>query len=104
MSAIAKKVKKGSLADIAGIVPGDKIEYINGKEVKDYLDYMYLSANEKVEIALADRTVVIENQDFAPLGIEFETLLIDKPKSCLNKCVFCFIDQLPPNMRESCYF
>ena len=104
MSAIAKKVKKGSLADIAGIVPGDKIEYINGKEVVDYLDYMYLTANEKVEITLSDRTIVIENEDFAPLGIEFDTLLIDKPKSCLNKCVFCFIDQLPPNMRESCYF
>ena len=50
------------------------------------------------------RNIIILNPDYEPLGIEFETLLIDKPKSCLNKCVFCFIDQLPPNMRESCYF
>ena len=59
MSAIAKKVKKGSLADLAGIVPGDKIEYINGKEVVDYLDYMYLTANDKIEISLEDRKVTI---------------------------------------------
>ncbi len=104
MSAVIAKVKRGSLAHNAGLVSGDIIEYINGKEVIDYLDYMYLSMNETVNIQLSDRTVSITNEDYEPLGIEFDTLLIDKPKSCLNKCVFCFIDQLPPNMRESCYF
>ncbi len=104
MSALISKVKAGSLAEKAGIKPGEIIEYINGKEVIDYLDYMYLSMNERVEIKLLNKTVVIDNDNFEPLGIEFETLLIDKMKSCLNKCVFCFIDQLPPNMRESCYF
>ncbi len=104
MSALIAKVKDGSLAQKAGITAGDTIEYINGREVIDYLDYMYLSMSETVEIKLSNRCVKISNGDFEPLGIEFETLLIDKPKSCLNKCVFCFIDQLPPNMRESCKF
>ena len=105
MSAVISKIYPKSLAERAGLKSGDEIEYINGKEVIDYLDYMYLSANEEIEIALSDgRNIIILNPDYEPLGIEFETLLIDKPKSCLNKCVFCFIDQLPPNMRESCYF
>lgn len=104
MSALIAKVKDGSLAQKAGITAGDTIEYINGREVIDYLDYMYLSMSETVEIKLSNRCVKISNGDFEPLGIEFETLLIDKPKSCLNKCVFCFIDQLPPDMRESCKF
>jgi len=105
MAAKISKVTPMSLADAAGIKAGDEIEYINGKTIKDYLDYMYFSANDKIEILLSGgRMIKIENPDYEPLGIEFETLLIDKPKSCLNKCVFCFIDQLPHNMRESCYF
>ncbi len=104
MSAVIHSVEKGSLAYKHKIKPGDIIEKINGRDVVDYLDYMYLSCNEEVEIQLSDRTVTIINEDFEPLGIEFESLLIDKPKSCMNKCIFCFIDQLPDSMRESCYF
>ncbi len=104
MSAVIHSVEKGSLAYKHKIKPGDIIEKINGREVVDYLDYMYLSSNEEVEIQLSDRTVTIINEDFEPLGIEFGSLLIDKPKSCMNKCIFCFIDQLPDCMRESCYF
>ena len=104
MSAVIKEVHRGSLAAKHGIRAGDEIVGINGRKVTDYLDYMYLSANEDIEIELKDRTVRIKNEDYEPLGIEFETLLIDEPKSCRNKCIFCFIDQLPPNMRESCYF
>ncbi len=104
MSAKIINVIKGSLGFRAGLKPGDIILEINGTEVKDYLDYMYMSASERVEIKLKDRTVLIANPDYEPLGVEFETLLIDEPKSCYNKCIFCFIDQLPPNMRETCYF
>ena len=104
MSATVSNVVKNSIAYKLGIKPGDTILKINGTEVHDYLDYMYLSSNEKVEITLADRTVKVKNPDFEPLGIEFDTLLIDEARSCRNKCIFCFIDQLPPNMRETCYF
>lgn len=104
MSAKISKVQKGSLAEKNGIKSGDIIVSINDKEVNDYLDYMFLSSNEKLNIELETRTVELENEDFEPLGIEFETLLIDEPRSCRNKCIFCFIDQLPENMRESCYF
>lgn len=93
-----------SIADKNKLKAGDIICKINDTEVNDYLDYMYLSANEKLEIELSDRKVIIKNPDYEPLGAEFDTLLIDKPRSCRNKCIFCFIDQLPPNMRETCYF
>ncbi len=104
MSARISKVSKGSIADKNGIKTGDTILKINGKEVNDYLDYMFLSANEELDIELSEGSVRIFNEDYEPLGIEFETLLIDEPRSCRNKCIFCFIDQLPENMRESCYF
>lgn len=104
MSAKIMSVTRGSLGYRAGLKPNDVILEINGVEIKDYLDYMYNSANERVEIRLKDRTVLIANPDYEPLGVEFETLLIDEPKSCRNKCIFCFIDQLPSNMRETCYF
>ncbi len=97
-------VAKGSAAERAGLKSGDTIREINGIAISDYLDYMYASASEYLEIKLSDRTVRAENEDFEPLGAEFETMLIDEPKSCRNKCVFCFIDQLPKNMRGSCYF
>ena len=97
-------VQQNSLAGIAGIKSGDILVNINGKSVVDFLDYMYLSSEERVVLELSDRTVEIENEDYENLGIEFETVLIDEPKRCHNKCVFCFIDQNAPNMRESIYF
>lgn len=104
MSARIASVDPGSLAEEAGIVSGDIILKINGTEINDYLDYMYASCSENVEIVLADRCVNITNYDFEPLGIMFDTLLIDEPKACRNKCIFCFIDQLPGGMRDTCYF
>ena len=104
MPAKVTNVIKGSLGYRAGLKPGDVIVAINGTEIIDYLDYMYAAASERVEIKCKDRTVLIANEDYEPLGLEFETLLIDKPKHCCNKCIFCFIDQLPPHMRSSCYF
>jgi putative radical SAM enzyme (TIGR03279 family) len=99
-----KGVKRNSLADLAGVKAGDALVNINGKPVVDFLDYMYLSSASRVVLELSDRTAEIENEDFENLGLEFETMLIDKPKSCHNKCIFCFIDQNAPNMRESIYF
>ncbi len=104
MSAKVNTVSRGSIAEKNGIKPGDVIVSINGKEICDYLDYMFSSANELLEIELSDRKMTVKNENFEPLGIEFESLLIDEPRSCRNKCIFCFIDQLPENMRTSCYF
>ena len=104
MSAIIATVEPKSLAFDAGIRAGDQLLSINGIAIYDYLDYMYASCQEVVEIQLADRLVSIPNEDFMPLGIGFDTLLIDEPRSCHNRCVFCFIDQLPKGMRETCYF
>lgn len=97
-------VLKGSPAYKAGLRRGETVLKINGAEINDYLDYMYQSSCEKLLVELEDRCVTVLNRDYMPLGLEFESLLIDKPKACRNKCIFCFIDQLPPNMRESCYF
>lgn len=104
MSVKVSNVSAGSLADIAGIKDGDIILSINDIEINDYLDYMYASCNEEITIKLSDRYITIDNFDFEPLGVNFDTLLIDEPKSCRNKCIFCFIDQLPKGMRETCYF
>ncbi len=104
MSARIADILSDSPADMAGLRAGETIIGINGIEINDYLDYMYASCSEEAEVELENRTVVIENYDFEPLGILFDTLLIDEPKSCRNKCIFCFIDQLPKGMRETCYF
>ena len=104
MAARVATVDAGSPAELAGIKAGDTIVSINGIEIRDYLDYMFASCQEEAEITLADRTVWIDNEDFMPLGIAFDSLLIDEPRSCHNRCVFCFIDQLPKGMRETCYF
>lgn len=104
MSAIIAGIEKGSLAEEAGLKVGDIIIKINNIEINDYIDYMYASCNEEITIELKDGNIHITNYDFEPLGISFDTLLIDEPKSCRNKCIFCFIDQLPKGMRETCYF
>ena len=104
MSAKIASIDKNSLADSAGLKAGDTIVEINGIEIIDYLDYMYASCAEDIIIKTSDNEYNISNEDYEPLGIYFDTLLIDEPKSCHNKCVFCFIDQLPKNMRETCYF
>jgi len=104
MSAKVFNVLKGSPAYKAGIRMGDTVFKINGTPIKDYLDYMYQSCNDALILDMGEKEIYIENPDYEPLGIEFESLLIDEPMSCRNKCIFCFIDQLPPNMRESCYF
>lgn len=104
-----KRVMKGSIADEIGIEPGDAIVKINGTEVTDILDYRFLMSDE--EIVLTVRTkqgetvdVEIEKEVYEDLGVEFESGLIDGAKSCANRCVFCFIDQLPKGMRETLYF
>lgn len=104
MSARISAIEPDSPAYFAGLEAGDIIYKINGIEINDYLDYMYASCGEELTVETDGGVAEIYNEDFEPLGIIFDTLLIDEPRSCHNKCVFCFIDQLPEGMRETCYF
>ncbi len=101
-------VEPGSLAEEAGIVPGDKLISINSHSFSDILEYKFLVSEPEVELEVekADGSVEIITieSDYEDLGIEFRQGLIDTPQSCKNKCIFCFIDQLPKGMRETVYF
>lgn len=103
-----KYIEPCSIAEEAGIEAGDKLLSINGCDFHDILEYRYLTSEYEVtlEILKKDGTteiITVEN-DYEDIGIEFEEGLIDKAQSCTNKCIFCFIDQLPKGMRETVYF
>ena len=109
MSAIIKYVEPDSIAEEIGLEPGDTIEKINNIEIKDVLDYRFLINDEFITLTIKTKQgevveVEFEKDAYEPLGAEFESSLMDKPLHCTNKCVFCFIDQLPKGMRESLYF
>lgn len=101
-------VAAGSRAANAGVMPGDMLLSINGHEVIDVLDYRFLETERELKLMLsrngAEYTAEIIKPQYAEIGLEFETYLMDKQRSCRNKCVFCFIDQLPKGMRETLYF
>lgn len=104
-----KKVYKGSIAEEVGIEAGDKLLKINDNEIIDIIDYKYYLADEYLEIEILKVSgeywiIEIEKEYDDDLGIEFEKPIIDEVKSCKNRCVFCFIDQLPSDMRPSLYF
>ncbi len=106
---IIEEVDKGSIAEELEIEPGDILLSINNEKVKDIIDYKFLISDDflLVEIQKPDGGIwefEIEKDYNEDLGIVFSNPLIDKAKSCRNKCLFCFIDQLPPNMRETLYF
>lgn len=106
---IVERVLKGSIGEEMGIEPKDILLSINGKKVKDIIDYKYLISDDYVEVEIEKENgeiwvLEIEKDYDEDLGIEFTNPLIDKARSCRNKCIFCFIDQLPPNMRETLYF
>lgn len=103
------KIKPESIAEELEIEVGDKLISINGKEIKDIIDYKFLMADEDVvvEIEKADGEIwelEIEKDYDEDLGVEFEDSIMDEAKSCRNKCIFCFIDQLPKGMRKTLYF
>ena len=109
MSVIVKSVKKGSPAEKGGIKSGDTLLTINKNDIMDVLDYRFYQNNEKLKVSFINqkgkiKTARIKKQEYDELGLQFETYLMDKKHSCKNKCVFCFIDQLPKGMRESLYF
>ena len=87
---------------------GDSLISINGHIINDVLDYMYYSAENELALVISrngtEFTVNIEKSEYDDLGIESESFLMDKKRTCHNKCVFCFIDQMPEGMRDTLYF
>lgn len=106
---IISKVYKDSIAEELGIEVGDLLISINGEKIHDIIEYRFLLSDEYLEVEIEKKNkevyiYEIEKEYDDDLGIEFTNPIIDKAKSCRNKCVFCFIDQLPKGMRETLYF
>lgn len=109
MAVIIKGVTVGSPAYKAGITSGEILSELNGNEIVDVLDYRFYQNERKLTVKLQSpnggtREVTVVKPEYDELGLEFETYLMDKQHSCRNKCIFCFIDQLPQGMRDSLYF
>ena len=109
MSVIVKNVIKNSPAYKTGIKKGDTLISLNNNVIMDVLDYRFYQNDTKITLCFLNakgKQVIktVKKQEFCELGLEFETYLMDRQRSCKNKCIFCFIDQLPKGMRESLYF
>ena len=102
-------VGENSIAYRNGVRSGHILLTINGHEIADVLDYRFHMTGISLALELRDENgkeyrISLRKPEYADLGIEFESYLIDKQQSCRNKCVFCFIDQLPTGMRDTLYF
>jgi len=103
------QITKGSIAEGLGIVPGDFLLSVNDSEIIDVFDFRFFcqDTNIRLEIEKADgkiNTYSFTKEEDEELGLEFSEGLMDEYRSCSNKCIFCFIDQMPPGMRETLYF
>ncbi len=106
---VISKVLPGSIGEELELEPGDVLVSINGQQVEDVFDYRYLMNDEVVELLIRKKNgeeweLEVEKDYEDDLGVEFENSLMDDYRSCSNHCIFCFIDQMPPNMRETLYF
>lgn len=109
MSVVIGNVLPDSYAADAGIKKGDKLVAVNDNPINDVLDYQFYATDANVVCIIENtngqqREVTLDNDEYEDLGMEFSTYLMDTKHSCKNKCIFCFIDQLPNGMRESLYF
>ncbi|MCL2772108.1 MAG: DUF512 domain-containing protein [Oscillospiraceae bacterium] len=103
------QVAENSTAQKNGIQDGDILISINGNEINDVLDYKFYIFENKINLKIKRNvdvfSVDIKKPQYDDIGLEFETYIMDNKKSCKNKCIFCFIDQLPKNcLRETLYF
>ncbi|MEL7647013.1 MAG: DUF512 domain-containing protein [Sedimentibacter sp.] len=108
MKNIIVKVLKNSIAEEMELEPGDELVSVNGESIRDYIDYKYQISDDEVvlEVRKKDGEVwelEIEKDYDEDIGIVFENPLMDNIKVCSNKCIFCFIDQMPRGMRKSLY-
>lgn len=106
---IVWRIQEDSIAEELGIEPGDRLLAVNGSEITDIFDYQYLTQDEYIEVLIrkpdGEEWLLEIDKDYdEDLGIEFENGLMDDYRSCRNKCIFCFIDQMPKGMRETLYF
>ena len=106
---IVKEIEPGSIAEELGIEPGDKLISINDQEIEDVFDYHFYVNDEELVLLIEkpdgeEWELEIEKDFEEDLGIIFEQGLMDEYRSCRNKCMFCFIDQMPKGMRETLYF
>lgn len=104
-----KRVIPGSIAEELEIEAGDRIIAIAGEPIEDIFDYQFLVQDTYIEVLVEKQDgeqwlLEVDKEADEDLGIEFESGLMDEYRHCHNKCVFCFIDQMPPGMRESLYF
>ena len=108
MIGLISGVRKHSLAEEAGIKAGEKLCEIDGVQVKDIIELSFYTTADQVDLLIeaedgARRHVVIEKYPDEDLGLEFESAVFDKVKTCYNKCIFCFVDQMIPGMRPGLY-
>lgn len=106
---IVKHVLPGSIAEEMEIEPGDAVLEINGQKIEDVFDYHYLVNDDYIELLIEKKDheewlLEIDKDLDEDLGIEYENSLMDEYRSCSNKCIFCFIDQMPKGMRDTLYF
>ena len=106
---IISKVLPDSIGEELELEPGDALLSINGQPVEDVFDYRYLMNDEFVTLLIRKKNgeeweLEVEKEYEDDLGVEFENSLMDEYRSCSNHCIFCFIDQMPPGMRETLYF
>lgn len=105
---VIKSIDAGSIAEELGLEPGDRLLTIDGQELEDIFDYEYYINSESILMVVLKQNgeeweLEIEH-DYEDLGITFENGLMSEYRSCRNKCIFCFIDQMPKGMRETLYF
>lgn len=108
MENIIKSIDRGSPLHRKAHV-GDAVISINGNKIIDVLDYKFFAYDSRLKVLLrrpdgSEHEVTVHKSEGGDLGLEFESYLMDKPRSCANNCVFCFIDQLPKGMRKTMYF
>ncbi len=108
MSVKIQSVKKGSPAGKKHLKAGDELLSINGNTIEDVLDYQFYADEERLELEYLRqgklRKAVVCKDEYVDLGLEFDSYLMDSQRHCRNKCVFCFIDQLPKGLRDTLYF
>jgi len=107
MSVTIAGVQPGSIAEKKGILPGDVLDAINSEPIRDVLDYRFYMTDTRLSLALRrggkPLSVTLRKGEYDDLGLDFETYLMDRQHTCRNKCIFCFVDQLPKGLRDSLY-